>query len=137
MTERTWKDNKETVFIPFRQIWYKSFQGEFEEFDKWFYPTSIHQIISICIVDSYNHRETLSNSLVFRRFLGLRRSLQWCIFSAHSGVYEAIARELRFVLEDLAQALYLDQQLGDSGLVSKTRTISILEDARLRGSQLI
>jgi len=37
----------------------------------------------------------------------------------------------------LAQALYIEQKLGDSGIISKVRTTSILEDVRLRGTSLI
>jgi hypothetical protein len=135
-TERTWQDNKEAIMISYLQVWDKSFQSKFEEFGRWWHPTFLHVQLFRCIVESHEKAE-LSNSLVYRRFLGWRRTLHWCILSAHSGVYEAIARELRFIIEDLAQALYIEQKLGDSEIISKVRTASILEDVRLRGTPLI
>ncbi|MFW9844756.1 MAG: hypothetical protein ACFFEV_09285 [Candidatus Thorarchaeota archaeon] len=132
-----WEINKETTFASFIQVWDQSFQSKVEEYQRWFFPTFVHHQVYRCIWDSHEDKTSLQNSLLLHRFIGWRRSLQWCSFSAYSGAYEAIARELRFILEDLAQALYIDQQLGDSQILAKVKTVSVLEDTRLRGTGLI
>ncbi len=142
MTAEDWEDledweiQRDGVFLSFKQIWDKSFKDKQDKHPQWLYPTFLHTQLTLSIGETYDKKE-YNNSLVFRRFLGWHRSLQWCILSAHAGVYEGIARELRFILEDLAQAMYIDQKLGNSDIVSKTRATSILEDLRLRGTRLI
>ena len=131
-----WEMQRDRVFFSFKPIWKKSFEEKQDKFPQWNYPADLHTALTSSIDDSYNDEEYM-DSLVFRRFVGWWRSLQWCIVAAHSGMYEAIARELRFILEDLTQALYIDQKLGDSDIRSKTRATSILEDLRLRGTRLI
>ncbi len=131
-----WEMRKERVFFSFKPIWNKSFEDKQDKLPQWNYPADLHTDLTSSIADIYSDEEYM-DSLVFRRFVGWWRSLQWCIVAAHSGMYEAIARELRFILEDLAQALYIDRKLGDSDIRSKTRATSILEDLRLRGTRLI
>jgi hypothetical protein len=128
-----WKQNKDLTHVHFIQVWDQTFENQVEEYNSWFYPTFLIHQMMMSVWDSYG-REELTKSLAFRRLLSYRRTLQWCIFSAYSGAYESIARNLRFILEDLAQAVHMDDLHKDSEL---TKKVLFLQKFRLRGRNLI
>ncbi|TET07101.1 MAG: hypothetical protein E3J86_14105 [Candidatus Thorarchaeota archaeon] len=66
-----------------------------------------------------------------KRFLELLRSLRWHMTAVFSGAYESAIRDLRFVFEDMCQAVYLDQSFGH--LEPEERYEKIRGEDRLRG----
>ena len=50
----------------------------------------------------------LASKNTWRQFVTLLRSLSWITAAVVGGAYESAARDLRFVLEDMCQAMYLD-----------------------------
>ena len=49
-------------------------------------------------------------SLVLKRLMEWHRISLWSCMAAYHCVYESVARELRFLVEDSVQSLYADQQ---------------------------
>lgn len=54
--------------------------------------------------------EDKTNSMVFFRFLELQNNILWIYICVLFGRYHAAIRELRYVLESMAQAFYLDSE---------------------------
>ena len=78
-------------------------------------------------------QERLSCRITSQRFLELFRSFSWHMTAVFCGAYESAIRELRFILEDMCQAVYLDQFYKDLDLEER------YEKAKnhLRGTPLI
>lgn len=79
--------------------------------------------------------EYLLSQVTYHRFLELLRSLRWHMTAVFSGAYESAIRDLRFVFEDMCQAVYLDQSFGH--LEPEERYKKIRGEDRLRGRKLI
>lgn len=79
--------------------------------------------------------EDLQSQVTYHRFLELLRSLMWHMTAVFSGAYESAIRDLRFVFEDMCQAVYLDQSFGH--LEPEERYKKIRGEDRRRGRTLI
>ena len=80
-------------------------------------------------------KEYLLSQVTYHRFLELLRSLRWHMTAVFSGAYESAIRDLRFVFEDMCQAVYLDQSFGH--LEPEERYKKIRGEDRRRGRTLI
>ena len=80
-------------------------------------------------------KEDLLSQVTYHRFPELLRSLRWHMTAVFSGAYESAIRDLRFVFEDMCQAVYLDQSFGH--LEPEERYEKIRGEDRLRGRKLI
>ncbi len=79
--------------------------------------------------------EDLQSQVTYHRFRDLLRSLRWHMTAVFSGAYESAIRDLRFVFEDMCQAVYLDQSFGR--LEPEERYEKTRGKDRLRGGKLI
>ncbi len=77
----------------------------------------------------------LLNQLVIHRYLEIFRNLRWVATSVFSGAYDSAMRDLRFILEDICQAVYIDRDHQELSIEEKYRKLE--GGKRLRGSQLI
>ncbi len=77
----------------------------------------------------------LSTQLLMDRYLELFRNLRWVTTSVFSGAYDSAMRDLRFILEDICQAVYIDRDFQYLSIKEKYRKTEGPE--RLRGSRLI
>ncbi len=77
----------------------------------------------------------LTSNIVFRQFFILSRNLRWHTTAVMSGAYESAARDLRYILEDMCQALYLEQTYPE--LTSKQIYEKMKEKRPPRGKTLI
>lgn len=64
-------------------------------------------------ISSFYPDDYLTSANVFRQFFVLLRNLSWHATAVLSGAYESAARELRYILEDMCQALHLDETYPD------------------------
>lgn len=80
-----------------------------EEFHTWteHYTTWSDIIKQLLKILSDNDRH---NSMVFFRFLELQNNIMWIYICILFGRYHPAIRELRYVLESMAQAFYLDSE---------------------------
>lgn len=67
-------------------------------------------------------------SLVYHRLPIWRRSIYWSTIAGYVGLYEVVSCVLRSMLEDITQAIYLDQQFGESKIDVKLNKLSNLRD---------
>lgn len=79
--------------------------------------------------------EYLSSQITFHRFVELLRNLRWHMTAVFSGAYESAIRDLRFILEDMCQAVYFDQSFGQLGI--EQRYQKARGRARSRGARLV
>jgi len=73
--------------------------------------------------------------ILFNRMIELQKHLLWICKCVHSGAYHTAIRELRFILESVVQAYYMDKGHPDSNLECKIEIIKEIE--RLVGGTLI
>ncbi len=77
----------------------------------------------------------LSTQFLIHRYLELYRNLRWIATSVFSGAYDSAMRDLRFILEDICQAVFIDGNHQDLSIDEKYGKTDGQE--RLRGSRLI
>ncbi len=107
-------------------------------YDDWFAPGFLLDFLWRTI--SNHCKEKARRSLVHFRMLDARQATQWLTLAAYAGVYESIARNLRFILEDIAQALHADQKLIDVSIDDKFEYLKKMETEsrkKIRGTNLI
>jgi hypothetical protein len=75
------------------------------------------------------------SQVTFHRFIELQRTITWQMIAVSCGAYESAIRDLRFILEDMCQAVYIDQSFGE--LEAEERYKKAQGKDRLRGSKLI
>jgi hypothetical protein len=133
-----WEVNKKGTLLMFERTLTDSFRTRVEDYRGWFLPNFLITTLFRCIWDNYKKQSgATEHSLVFRRLHGWQRTVHWSILAGYSGVYEAVARELRFMIEDITQAIYIDQIMGDSEIMAKVRALSILDDGHLGFQKLV
>lgn len=82
-------------------------------------------------------KEEQQNSMVIVRLLDLNYDLLWIMTNViYNAAYHQIIRELRFVLDSMAQALYLDTEHPDADIYCKMEIVKEIEKD-LFGSRLI
>jgi hypothetical protein len=77
------------------------------------------------------------SSLFHLRFLEIGKLLNWLLFTILSGEYRSSIREMRFFLESIIQAYYLDKKYPNSMLDCKINLLKELSDQKLYGTRLI
>ena len=77
----------------------------------------------------------LLSQLLVHRYLELLRNLRWITTSVLSGAYDSAMRGLRFILEDICQATYLDKTYEELDI--KSRYEKTDEQEPLRGRRLV
>ncbi len=109
-------------------------------FDKWFnsYGNIFVEILAAFRGTSYyqKNRKILDNSLVFGRFVELHKNLNWIFVCVLSGSYHSAIRELRFVLDSMLQAYYLDKEHPAADVPCKLEVLREIERERF-GSRII
>jgi len=128
-SERT----KKIALLPFEYTLNQSFKNQSDEHARWQFPSFLFGNLFRCIGEKYKQDENSSiDSLVYMRLPVWQRSVHWIILSGYAGLYEAVARELRFMIEDITQAIYIDQRLGRTNLGGKVGAVSVLRDVETR-----
>ncbi|MHA1638312.1 MAG: hypothetical protein ACTSUO_02730 [Candidatus Thorarchaeota archaeon] len=86
-----------------------------------------------------NHyfREELEKDMVFHFLKRMPNSALFIKTTILRGFYEPALRELRYVLENLLQSIYIDKKMGNASLDVKCRSVSMIEDSRFRGAELV
>lgn len=89
------------------QVLLETWKHQRELIDDW--PTVHDQWIDLysCLRSKYSEQELTSRHL-FVSYFTLLRNLMWHTTAVLSGAYESAARDLRYLLEETCQALYLD-----------------------------
>jgi len=81
-------------------------------------------------------RKNVDKSLTFFRVSSFYREFRWIQTCISQNAYHQSIRELRFVLESIVQAYYVDQKHRNSGMVCKLEIIKAIDDV-LYGGKLI
>jgi hypothetical protein len=81
--------------------------------------------------------DVLKSNLTYLRILEVQRSINWGLYATFSGAYEQAIRELRFVLEDVVQAIHIDRMCGDEELDIKVRKINTMRKKRHKWSDVV
>jgi|SRR6185312_3989466 len=76
------------------------------------------------------------NSMVILRFIQLNRKIPWLLKNTIEGDYHQVIRELRFILESMIQAYYLDMEYQESDIERKLEIVKKSEKDSY-GSRLI
>ncbi len=127
MTE--WNKIMNNALIPIKNALNKSFKNHSNEYEEWQYSIFLFQNIFGCIHENYKENETESiTSLVYHRIPIWQRSIYWSSIAAYAGVYEVVAWAMRSMLEDITQAIYLDEQLCEAIIDVKLKKLSELRD---------
>lgn len=77
------------------------------------------------------------SDLVFARINDWIRISDWNCLAAFSGAYDSVARELRFLIEDVAQTVYIDQKMEEGEVQAKVQVHGELDRKRKRGRYAI
>jgi len=99
-----------------------------EHYDNWI---SIAQLLlpGISEFDKYN-------SMTFFRFVELQNQIVWILISVLYGAYHHAIRELRYVLDSMLQAYYLDKEHPEADMYCKLEILKEIEK-EMHGGRLI
>lgn len=70
------------------------------------------------------------NSMVFFRFIETQRTLMWIYICVLFGAYHSAIRELRYLLESMMQAYYLDREHASADMGCKLEIIKEIDRER-------
>lgn len=125
------------------RMWKRSWDSHEEEIEWWYTAIKLWIEIETIIITSdmsggYKQvKHFLERSFFFERLYTLQRASAWSLVAVLSGAYESSLRDLRFTIEDIVQAIYIDQVMGETKTTDKAKAIGFLEDVELRGSGLV
>lgn len=71
-----------------------------------------------------------TDNIVDLKIMEWQRNMLWAMTAVYGAAYEIAIRELRFLIEDVIQSLYIDIRMEDTPLSSKIKVLSILDDSR-------
>ncbi len=98
-------------------------EKQYERYNEWQFPAfALYQLINFL---SDKRKKT---DLVFYRIFDWIRIVHWNTLAGYSGAYDSIARELRFLIEDVVQSIYIEQKMGAVQGEAKVQAHSILDD---------
>lgn len=81
-------------------------------------------------------KEESENSMVILRFIQLNKEIPWLLKNTIEGDYHQVIRELRFILDSIMQAYYLDVEHWESDIDCKLEIVKEIEKDAY-GSRLI
>ena len=117
-----------------------SHEGELE----WWYPAVVFwRELEEIIINSHSKggdaevTQLLETSFFFERLFALQKASAWSLVSVLSGAYESSLRDLRFIIEDLVQAIYIDRIMVESKTEDKAKAIGFFDDERFPRSSLV
>ena len=136
--QEVWKHAYELIRLTSEYAYREACEKQHEKAGDWQFSTFILSQFK-GFLDSQIKKEKgeRRNNLVFHRLTEWMSLGHWCILAGYSGAYETVARELRFLIEDVVQSIYLEEKLGNAQIEAKVRAHSILDDFRRRGKEMI
>ncbi|MBD3408126.1 MAG: hypothetical protein GF411_18540 [Candidatus Lokiarchaeota archaeon] len=90
-------------------------------------------MIPMSLVGKYEQDTRGSDTIFFSRYVDLQVYVWWTIYTILSGMFEPAAREMRFILESLVEAYYIDITHRERSLEEQ---ITALKENRIRGRAL-
>lgn len=125
------------------KMWMRSWDSHEKEIEWWYRTIKLWIELEIIILESHSDggaaeiTDLLERSFFFKRLYTLQKSSAWSLVAVLSGAYESSLRDLRFIIEDLIQARYIDHVMGESKTIDKAKAIGFLENGQFRGSTLV
>ena len=125
------------------KLWMRSWDSHEKEIEWWYAAVKLWRDLEIIIFQSHSDggdaeiTDLLELSFFFERLFALQQSSAWSLVAVLSGAYESSLRDLRFIIEDMVQAKYIDQVMDESKTIDKVKSIGFLEDGQFRGSTLV
>ena len=102
------------------------------------FVTECYSDLGFCMLNAYaTPDKSILTNLVYIRLFDWERTVYWSILAAYAGAYESMIREMRFLLEDVVQSMYIEIKMGNVDPAAKIQAHAILDDFRLRGSRVI
>jgi hypothetical protein len=82
---------------------------------------------TIAFYDLYTRKRKVRNSLTFFRVVSFYREFHWIQNCLSSSAYHQCIRELRFVLDSIVQAYYIDERHHDSDMPCKLEIVKEID----------
>lgn len=127
----TWKDIEFHVLFPFENALIHTLEKYSDSKSRWMRPSVWLGCLRECVSRSYS-KDRLKNYLTYWKLIEWERTVLWIYLAAYSGAYESIGRELRFLVEDMGQAIAIDKKFPNMNLESKVNEVS----EKFRGKKL-
>ncbi|MHA1862452.1 MAG: hypothetical protein ACTSWA_01685 [Candidatus Thorarchaeota archaeon] len=127
----SWDDVKFRILFPFEQVLINSLEIHSNSISRWMRPSVWFGCLRESVSERYSH-DILKDCLTYWKLLEWQRAILWIHLAAYSGAYESIGRELRFIVEDMGQAIAIDKKFPNMSLENKVHEVS----RKFRGQSL-
>lgn len=118
----SWDDIRFNVLFPFERVLIDTMDDQSISKSSWLSPSVWLGDLRECVSRSYP-RNSLKECLTYWKLLEWQRTVLWIYLAAYSGAYESIGRELRFLVQDMSQAIVIDNEYRNLSLVGKVEEV--------------